>query len=101
MTTENPTTGSSLAYPRCLKAVTDLSLRIRKCTSCGCTLTMAIRSEKLWDEAALLRLAIVAICQRFSQSGTIELLEDDLARAAASDASVSTDGRAVRVRVRF
>lgn len=113
MATEKTNAGGNLACPRCGKPATDLSIKIRKCTKCGCTLVAANPNVKLWDENTLLRLAVVALAQKLGialhnarwQAGrpnNVEILTtEDLEHAAASEASVTTDGREARVVVRF
>ena len=93
--------GGSLACPRCGKPATDLSIKIRKCTRCGCTLAMASPQTKLWDENAMLRLALVALWLRLGRGPHVEISREDLERAANANATVTTDGREARVVVRF
>lgn len=93
--------GGSLACPRCGKPATELSIKIRKCTRCGCTLAMASPQTKLWDENAMLRLALVALAQRMWSAPKVEITREDLERAATANATVTTDGREARVVVRF
>lgn len=114
MHSEATTSGGNLACPRCGKMATDLSLRMRKCTRCSCTLAMAPSQPKLADENALLRLALVAVVQRYAlavnqarnRAGVgilreLDITDADLSYAAASTGIVLTNESECRVRVSF
>lgn len=114
MSDETKTPAGSLACPRCGKPATELSVRMRKCTRCGCTLAMAPSQPRLSDENALLRLALVSMVQRYAvavdparaRAGIgplreLDLTDEDLSNAAASTGIVLTNGNECRVRVSF
>lgn len=121
--------GGSLACPRCGKPATDLSIKIRKCTRCGCTLAVSVPAPRRdpdphpdwknppnfsnWDAEAMLRLAVIslsqklgiALCNARKRAGLrndIEIITtEDLKHAAAANAVVTMDVSGTRVVVRF